>query len=423
MFAEANKAAAQELSEVPLEHLEHEICELAAHIGAGTARWLSLVAEFDRRQGHWSWGLATCAQWISWRCAISPRAAREQVRVARALTELPQIRETFSRGELSYSKVRALSRVATEENEADFIEFAGHATAAQLERILRGHRRVRRIDDEPLHPDPFLTTYWDEDGSLCLRGRLSAEDGALLVSALDAARQEIWEEDREGTEPGGSMHPQGGQRGSAEPPAPMRATSAQALVRLAQRGARKQRVTVHVDLRALTQDSEGRSHLEDGPFLEPEVVRRLGCDAEVLSLIESPDGRVLSVGRRTRSIPSAMRAALDSRDQGCRFPGCERRRFLDGHHVHHWAHGGDTSLGNLVLLCRAHHRLVHEGSFSVSLGKDGSARFRRPDGSVIEDDPVARGDPARLPHGAGLMPGTGERYDFGMAVERAFSLA
>src|SRR5581483_6002570 len=106
---------------------------------------LALVAEYDRRNGWWSWhGVRSLAEWIAWRCAVSPRAAREHVRVARALRELPKIAAAFARGELSYSKVFPLARAATERTEADLIELAGHATAAQLERMLRGYERVTR---------------------------------------------------------------------------------------------------------------------------------------------------------------------------------------------------------------------------------------------------------------------------------------
>ena len=127
-----------------LEHLEHEIVELAAQIHAATCRWLELVAEFDRREGWSSWGCKSCAHWVAWRCAISPVAAREHVRVARALAELPLIRAAFARGELSYSKVRALTRVAGIQREEELLSMARHATAAQLERILGAYGRVVR---------------------------------------------------------------------------------------------------------------------------------------------------------------------------------------------------------------------------------------------------------------------------------------
>jgi hypothetical protein len=121
----------------PLELLEREITELATQIHAATCRWLCLVAEYDAREGWAIWGAKTCAQWVSHQCGIAPGSAREQVRVARRLCELPLIRAAFAEGELSYSKVRALTRVANVEREQDLLDLARHATASQLERLLR----------------------------------------------------------------------------------------------------------------------------------------------------------------------------------------------------------------------------------------------------------------------------------------------
>jgi hypothetical protein len=187
---------------------------------------------------------------------------------------------------------------------------------------------------------------------------------------------------------------------------------------LVQRGASGHHLLVHVDLAALSHDTDGRCHLRDGPYLSPEVARRLGCDASLTPVGKSPAGEVLSVGRKTRAIPPSIKTALESRDKGCRFPGCNNRRFLDGHHVRHWAHGGETSLDNLLLLCRTHHRLVHEGGFSVSLDAKGNPTFRRPSGDAVPASPTGtRGDPSGLPPGSGYLTGSGERYDLGMAVD------
>jgi hypothetical protein len=143
-------------------------------------------------------------------------------------------------------------------------------------------------------------------------------------------------------------------------------------------GGDRYQVVLHVDRAALAAGADGRCELADGAPLAAETARRLGCDAAIVPLIER-DGRPLTVGRKTRSVPPALRRALASRDGGCRFPGCTSRRFVDAHHVRHWAHGGPTSLDNLVQLCRHHHRLLHEGGYSVErAGPD--FVFRRPDG-------------------------------------------
>jgi hypothetical protein len=129
-------------ADLPLEQLAEEITRLSAHLAAATCRWLVLVGEFDRRAGWQQWGCRSCADWLAWRCGLVPGAAREHVRVARALADLPRIRETFDRGELSYSQVRALTRVATAECEAELVLIARYATAAQLERVVRTYRGV-----------------------------------------------------------------------------------------------------------------------------------------------------------------------------------------------------------------------------------------------------------------------------------------
>src|SRR5919198_2077057 len=180
--------------ELSLDRLEQEIETLAAHINAGTCRWLELIAEWDRRGGWHNTGCRTCADWVSWRCAIAPRAAREHVRVAHSLRQLPRIAEAFRAGQLSYSKVRALTRVAEPHCEDELLHFVRYATAAQLERIVRGYRRVTGQEAERSHERAYLAWHWDEDGSLCLNGRLPADDGALFLRALERAQDALAEE-------------------------------------------------------------------------------------------------------------------------------------------------------------------------------------------------------------------------------------
>jgi hypothetical protein len=407
-----------ELTSFGLERLEREISELAAHIHAATCRWLLLVAEFDRREGWKEWGAKSCGQWLSWRCGIAPRAAREQVRVGRRLAELPLVRDAFSRGELSYSKVRALSRIATPRNERELVETALHVSAAQLERLVRVYRGVVSTQIEQAnasHDRRYVDWEWDEDGSLVMRARLPAEDGALLIKALEAARDDLHERKpaEEPPSPDAASAPspaarrQADARGSAEPPAPDSAThqaeaqpqssptasNADALVSMAETllaegpsdrpTADRYQVVVHVERDDLAGDSsDGCCDVEDGPALPAETARRLACDASLVTITEH-DGRPLSVGRKTRTVPPALRRALRSRDRGCRFPGCDQRRFVDAHHIQHWAHGGLTKLANLLLLCRHHHRLVHEGGYRVEQRPGRGAVFRRPDGGAI----------------------------------------
>jgi len=375
-----------ELESLSLDDLEDELATLASHLFAGTCRWLELVGEMDRR-GSWAeWGQGSCAEWLAWRCGLAPRAAREHVRVARRLPELPLVHAAFARGELSYAKVRAVTRVATVENEEELLELARVCTAAQLDRAVRAYRRVTTQEARDLQEDAYVSVFWEDDGSLSIRGRLAPEDGALLLRALEAMRDGLW-------------------RGSAEPRPARQASNAEALVALADAGlahngesrpgGERYQIVVHADEGALTDDGEGGCQLEDGSALAPETVRRLACD-----------GSVVRDGRKTRTIPPATRRALRTRDRGCRFPGCENRRFLDAHHVHHWARGGATTLGNLVLLCRRHHRLVHEGGWQL----DRRGRFYDPRGRPSRAVPsLPCGQPDELlgrQRGLGIDAGT-----------------
>jgi hypothetical protein len=380
-----------------LDQLEDEIATLASHIYAGTCRWLELVGELDRRGGFTESGCGSCAEWLAWRCALAPRAAREHVRVARRLPELPLIHGAFAAGELSYAKVRALTRVADEESEEELLELARHLTAAQLERAVRAYRRVTVDEAKALDDAAHLGYCWDEDGSLVIRARLTPEDGALFLRALEAARdrlqERVWDEERGSAEP----------RESVRRPSNAEALAAVADMALSgandgRPGGERYQLVVHVDEAAVT-GGEGACALEDGPALAPETARRLACEASIVELRERA-GEPLSVGRKTRTIPPAMRRALLARDRGCRFPGCENRRFLHGHHVRHWACGGETKLANLVLLCPYHHRCVHEGGYSIVKAADGRLSFRDPWGGPIPD--VPRAPPGELDRLLGL---------------------
>jgi hypothetical protein len=391
----------------PLEVLEREITELAAHINAATCRWLGLVAEFDRREGWAEWGYKSCTHWLSYRCGLSPATAREQVRVARRLEELPAIRHAFAHGELCYSQVRAITRAATPEFEGHLVEIARHATAVQLETVVRAYRGVLEVElgaAQPLHRRRYVRCEHGDDGSLLISARLPAEEGALVLSALEAGRDTLRQAGAASAETGASAETtQTGDKCDAQSRARERSgdeapgeggaiSNADALLLMAQTlitsgasertGADGYGVVVHVDAATLADDEEGACELAHGPRLHPETARRLACDASLVRILER-DGRPLSVGRRTRSVPPALRRALRSRDRTCRFPGCGQRRFLHAHHVDHWARGGRTDLSNLVQLCGFHHHLVHEGGYTLEPQTRGGVVFRRPDGRAV----------------------------------------
>jgi len=371
---------------VELDRLGDEIAELAAHIDAASARLLELIREFDARAG-WNNGHRSCAHWLAWRVGLDLGAARERVRVARALGTLPRLTHALARGELSYAKARALTRVATPETEGRLLAFAKAGTAQHVERLVRGWRRMdgKAEAEESVrhHRSRALHVYRDEDGTVVVRGRLTPEVGALVMQALAAARETLHQRARL-NDPAG------------EPPT-MEQQQADALALLAEtalhRGidpgapGERYQVVVHVDAAVLADpDQPGQSVLEDGEHVPAETSRRLACDASRVVMRHDEDGRVVEIGARTRTIPPALRRALQHRDHGCRFPGCGIP-FGQGHHIRHWVQGGPTTLSNLALLCRRHHRAVHEEGYQVERQADGELQFKRPDGLILPEVP------------------------------------
>ncbi len=339
--------------------LEEEIAELSARIDAAIYELLVRIRRFDELQG-WA-GQTSYAQWLSWRANLAPGTAREYVRVAHALATLPKISDALRRGRISYSKVRAITRVATPATEERLLHLARQATAADLERIVRAWRLCDRQhegqEDTERRRNHSLSIYPDADGMFVVRGLLTPEVGAVVRRAIDAASEQLYQESKD-AEP---------RNVEAETPACRRADAfgliaESALAAKLDTGTAGDRyqVVVHVDpdtlkegVSAETSPSDGQAALEeaDGIRVSAETSRRLACDAGKVMMRHDADGNILDVGRKTRTISPALRRALASRDQHCRFPGCEARR-CDAHHVEHWADGGATKLDNLVLLCR-----------------------------------------------------------------------
>jgi hypothetical protein len=394
-----------------LVELEAEITELWGYINVATYRFLCLIAEFDRRKAHERHGLVSTAQWLNWQCGIQTGAAREKVRTARALENLPAISASFAKGEISYSKVRAMTRVATPANESVLLSIALHGTASHVEKLVRKYRWTQRRDAAKEAHAAYLNRavhyFYDTGDTMVLHARLPREIGALFVKALEIANHLV----REGAPDGligqprvSAETPRGGvwrEDERAPSPAVRRADALKLMAEtfLACRSeevestasADRYQVVVHVDQAVVVDeiaacaDEPHRCELEDGPALALDTARRLGCDCTVVGLVEGRDGEPLNIGRKTRIIPQAIHRALRARDGGCRFPGCDRKRFCEGHHVKHWADGGETKLENLVLLCGFHHTKVHEGGFGVTRTDDGVFVFTRPDGRRIPE--------------------------------------
>jgi 5-methylcytosine-specific restriction endonuclease McrA len=298
------------------------------------------------------------------------------------------------------------------------------------------YRRVSTAEAAEQQEREFMDCFWSQEGWLVLRGRLAADEGALFLRALEAARDVLWERHR-------------AERAEQAAAAPSftgesRVSNVEALAPLAELalarqdgdrgGGERYQVVVHVDSETLAADTEGRSELADGQSLAAETVRRLSCDASLVEVVEQ-DGRLLSLGRKRRTVSPALRRALNARDRSCRFPGCERTRFVDAHHVQHWSRGGETNLENLVLLCRRHHRLVHERGYTLSLDADGTTQFQNQYGIAIPDVPP-RGPPSSpealrdenrrlslLIDADTCRNGTGDRMSLPLAVDALISIA
>ena len=420
-----------------LHKLGERIAELAACINSAEARMMALIADFDRRGGWKDGGFSSCAEWLAWRTGTRIGTARERVRTARALEHLPQTADALREGSISYAKVRALTRVATPEREAELLEFARAGSAAKLERTVRMWKKLSRdaelTAEQARRRSRTFSVFVDGDGMYVVKGRLEPEVGAVLMRAVEAASDALFRSEH-GTSAGsrgdenGDTHPEPKQRradavgllaeralaagfGAApghdadrsiengvarETPSPGEGPTAPKgegqeplTAPRIESGTRAERyqVMVHCDAATLAEEGEpGRSDL-DGIRVSAETSRRMACDAAVVAMVHAKDGSMLNVGRRTRTIPPHIRRALEERDRGCRFPGCGCR-FTEAHHVKHWADGGETSLGNTLLLCRRHHRAVHEGRVKVSVATDGMVLFFTRTGRMLVDAPA-----------------------------------
>jgi Domain of unknown function (DUF222)/HNH endonuclease len=383
--------------------LGDQITELCGYIYAATYKLLVLIHEFDK-EGYWQLpGLCSCAHWLNFKCGIGMNAAREKVRVAHALAELPKISKAFEQGELSYSKVRAMTRIADENNEDYLLMIARHGTAFHVEKLISKYSRAKKLQETAAaneqHASRELSYFYDHDGALVINARLPAEQGALIVKALEMSMDKQFAVRTSPSSRSGSEITEVVNDVSAETSEhdSLPARRADAIAELAETylnsepspasTADRYQVVVHV--------SAETSYIEDGPNVSAETSKRIACDSTVIRLTEDKNGEPLCIGRRSRGIPPAIRRALRYRDNGCRFPGCISTHFVDGHHIKHWADGGDTSLDNLVQLCRHHHRLVHEGGFTCERTKSGEIAFRSPSGANLQEQQRS----PRLPYG------------------------
>ena len=517
--------------------LRRAVTRMAAHLNLADWRFIKLIAAMERTRGWREGGYCNLGNWLDHRCGLGPCAARERIRIGRALAKLPHIDAAFRDGVISYSKVRAITRVATPETDAMLLAIAEGSSAAQLESLVRTYERVGKSDSGRASSEQRRSLSWYyEDGMLVITAAVPAERGALVIKALQQVvdggkdEREAYYESRlaatcrQGTA-GPAAHEdvedvgraEGANRGSDE--APMRAAgdslaaagsvvagdgfgAAAAAARSAAEGAgtidgkvvptrsewsavdvstdvsaetpadhtgrdngkdvstqaataamtdmdvpgsvsaetddlpdwltfelasREQRfadalvdmaehclasragrwkrrrtgqryqvmLTIARNELAAQQSAGGaRYHVDPDWGIDEADARQIACDADLTEFIQDARGNLLNYERRRRIVPARLLQALKLRDHNrCRFPGCPHQRYVEAHHVRHWIDGGETRLENLVLLCSAHHRLLHHGAFHITI-KDDDAVFVNRDGEVIE--------PALRPQFAGV---------------------
>lgn len=342
-----------DLRSLPTDRVESELVETAGHIAAGTCRFLLLLAEFDLRQGWAGPGLRSCAHWLGWRVGLSRRTARDHLRVAHALRRLPATTEAFAAGRISYSKVRALTRIATPATEQSLLVIALHGTAHHVEKVVRATRAA--IDTRTPHTRRGLHHDSNEDGSITIRLRLPADRAHQVLAAVEAA---------------------------LDPPAvadePLSARRADALHGLVTAATTTETtLVVHVSA-----EPAPRASIENGPPVSAGAAARLTCTAGAQALVIDRRGNPLYLGRRRRTVTAPLLRALRVRDrESCVVPGCHATRHLEAHHVRWWRFGGGTDLNNLALVCGFHHTLVHEHGYRLTAGPDGVS-FARPEARV-----------------------------------------
>ncbi|MYD98467.1 MAG: DUF222 domain-containing protein [Gammaproteobacteria bacterium] len=483
--------------------LRSAVTDMAAHINLADWRFIKLIAAMDRRRGWDERGYCNLGNWLDHRCGLGPCAARERIRIGRALARLPRIDAAFRDGVLSYSKVRAITRVATPTTEAMLLAISGRSSAAQLESLVRTYERVDGDDGEQIRTEERRALSWRyEDGMLVVTAAVPAERGALLIKALqkivdartderEAYYQALLAGERDTDAAAADADLASGEPADAEPiveltvPEPVSSseTHGSAEIAAAANGRHKEDA---VALPTVTADDSGdvsaetacatgdvagdlpaevddlpaslvfelsntrqryadalvdmaEHYLTNGPscrerrtgqryevvltigrnelagqptiggaryFVDPdwgideEDARQIACDADLTEFIQDAQGNLLNYERRRRVVPARLLRALKLRDHNrCRFPGCPHQRHVEAHHVEHWIDGGETRLDNLVLLCSAHHRLLHHGAFHITAEDDGFVFVSR-DGEVIE--------PALRPQFAGVSRGVSE---------------
>lgn len=363
-------------------------------------------------------GSVRVPHWLSWRTGLSLRTAQDQVRVGHALKGLPRIREAFTRGRLTYSKVRAITRVATAAREDELLRIALASTASQVERLVRAMRQIDGRSEErdgdgadgdgPVVRESTGSWSWNLDGTLSVSLRLSPLDGAALLAAVVRAEYERTRTstDAEADVPRNALEGVDVDDGEPEParnepwqrrdvwrlvpaniaPAVVVMADTQRTVSEVPAVAGGAEVVIHKPVEGVVGVSPD-PHVEDGPALSDAEVELAECGSSSRVVAHSGKGVRLRWGRKRRAPTTALVRLISGRDQGCAHPGCERTKHLHVHHVRAWSRGGPTDPDNLIMLCPAHHRALHRGEFGIRALGGQRFSFHHTDGSVIEVAP------------------------------------
>jgi hypothetical protein len=389
---------------------------------------LCVAAEIERRQMWKADGASSLGDWISMRNGEGTKLARQQATVATALVDRPLLSSALGDGKLGFEHLRHLITLGelTDVDEATLVEYGLAYNTPQLELACRTARRARRQSAHSAYQRRGLHWWFDDDGVFHLRGQLDTAAGLIVTQALTAMAEPRREGDTAGAD-GISPTPTGESDSESDGSQTDDATSdttriqpggdrdagnwisfearcADALVELcaahvAESSSERTTVVIHTTVTDLTGDGSGATW--DGVIVSNDTLRRLSCDARIRLSAHDDHDTVVGVGRTTRIIPAWLLAELRWRDGGCRFPRCDRTRWLHAHHIQHWANDGPTNLDNLVLLCQHHHRLLHEGQWQLAGSPNRQLTFTRPGGRTYTSTPAPQHVSATTKHPPG----------------------
>jgi len=419
-----------DLRGVPLERLEAALCQGAANLTAAEHDWLLLVAEFDRRLGWEVWGCHSCAHWLAWQIGLDMRTARDKVRVAKALAEYPLISAAMRSGHMSYSKVRAITRIVVPETEQSLVDMALAGTTSHVERIVAAYRRAAptpaddeagdeadAAKDDAAWQQRSLTHRVNDNGTITITLTLLTEPGVAYLSAVETyaapATPDI----------DGRIVPRQARLADAA------VAMAEMAVAAADGGrtSSEPRFLVQLHVGEGVREIEGIGDSVGTPLgVSRATAERLCCDAYAERVLHADDGEVSGISSRSSVIRGRLRRLILARDRCCDVPGCGRRGRAEIHHIQHRGRGGNNATVNLGLACRYHHHLLHEGGWTA-VATDEGIEYHLTDGRIIGPTPsLVSGDAGAVAAHAseaedGRCQWIGDELDLDMALTCLFS--